>query len=74
MKNLLLSLGACVGLTAYAQALPDSVAMIVAGKQVPLSEFVFIAQKNAAVDLSDKQSVEQYVELFKNFKLKVADA
>ena len=74
MKNLLLSLGACVGLTAYAQALPDSVAMIVAGKQVPLSEFLFIAQKNAEVDLSDKQSVEQYVELFKNFKLKVADA
>ena len=74
MKNLLLSLGACVGLTAYAQALPDSVAMVVAGKQVPLAEFVYIAQKNAEVNLSDKQSVEQYVELFKNFKLKVADA
>ena len=74
MKNLLLSLGACIGLTTYAQALPDSVAMVVAGKQVPLAEFMYIAQKNAEVNLSDKQSVEQYVELFKNFKLKVADA
>ena len=74
MKILLLSLGACVGLTAYAQVLPDSVAMVVAGKQVPLAEFVYIAQKNAEVDLTDKQSVEQYVKLFKNFKLKVADA
>ena len=43
MKNLLLSLGACVGLTANAQALSDSVAMVVAGKQVPLAEFVYIA-------------------------------
>lgn len=74
MKHLLLSLGACVGLTAYAQAMPDSVAMIVAGKPVPMAEFMFIAQKNAEVDLSDKKSVESYVDLFKHFKMKVAEA
>lgn len=74
MKNLLLSLGVCVGLSAYAQAMPDSVAMIVNGKPVPLTEFVFIAKKNAEVNLTDKRSVKNYVELFKNFKLKVADA
>ena len=53
MKNLLLSLGACIGLTTYAQALPDSVAMVVAGKQVPLAGCMYIAQKNAEVNLSD---------------------
>ena len=74
MKNLLLSLGVCVGLSTYAQAMPDSVAMIVNGKPVPLTEFVFIAKKNAEVNLTDKRSVKNYVELFKNFKLKVADA
>ena len=43
MKNLLLSLGACIGLTTYAQALPDSVTMGVAGNQVTLAEFMYIA-------------------------------
>ena len=61
MKNLLLSLGVCVGLSAYAQAMPDSVAMIVNGKPVPLTEFVFIAKKNAEVNLTDKRSVKNYV-------------
>ncbi|MDR1115381.1 MAG: peptidylprolyl isomerase [Tannerella sp.] len=48
--------------------------MTVAGKEVPLSEFVYMAQKDNSVDLSDKKSAEQYLELFKIYKLKVADA
>ncbi|MDR1981892.1 MAG: peptidylprolyl isomerase [Tannerellaceae bacterium] len=52
----------------------DPVIMTVAGKQIPLSEFLFIAQKNNEVNLSDAKSAKEYVELFKNFKLKVADA
>ncbi len=52
----------------------DSLVMTVAGKPVSLDEFLFIAQKNSEVDLSDRKSVENYVELFKNFKLKVAEA
>ncbi|WP_455627651.1 peptidylprolyl isomerase [Parabacteroides chinchillae] len=60
--------------TGKAQTLPDSVVMTIAGKQIPLSEFVFIAEKNKEVDLSDSKSVKAYVELFKNFKLKVAEA
>ena len=52
----------------------DSLVMTVAGKPVLLDEFLFIAQKNSEVDLSDRKSVENYVELFKNFKLKVAEA
>lgn len=61
-------------LAGKAQTGADSVVMIVAGKQVLLSEFVFMAKKNSEVDLSDSKSLKAYVELFKNFKLKVADA
>lgn len=60
--------------TGKAQTAADPVVMTVAGKQIPLSEFVFIAEKNSEVNLSDSKSVKGYVELFKNFKLKVAEA
>ena len=75
MKKLLCLLGClwfCVG--ANAETLPDSIVMTVVGKPVPLSEFVFIAEKNGEIDWTDKKSVENYVELFKNFKLKVTEA
>lgn len=61
-------------LTGRSENLPDTVAMSVAGKNIPLSEFLFIAQKNGEVDLSDRKALREYVELFKNFKLKVAEA
>ena len=48
--------------------------MTVADIEVPLSEFLFLAQKDSEVDLLDRTSLESYVELFKNFKLKVAEA
>ncbi len=60
--------------TIEAKNLPDSVIMTVAGKPIPLSEFVFIAQKNDEADFSNKKSMDEYMELFKNFKLKVAEA
>ena len=74
MKKLLISLGVFACVTVNAQTASDSVVMTVAGKQVPLSEFIFIAEKNGEVDLSNTKSVKNYVELFKNFKLKVAEA
>ena len=74
MRRLLVCLGAFAFISVRADVLPDSVVMTVAGKQVPVSEFVFIAEKNGEVDLSDKKSVKDYVELFKNFKLKVTEA
>ncbi|MDR3261138.1 MAG: peptidylprolyl isomerase [Tannerella sp.] len=48
--------------------------MTVAEKEIPLSEFLFLAQKDSSVDLLNKKSLENYVTLFKNFKLKVAEA
>jgi peptidyl-prolyl cis-trans isomerase SurA len=57
-----------------AQLPKDSVIMTVAGKQIPLGEFEFIAKKNNEVDFSSEESIKKYIELFKNFKLKVAEA
>jgi peptidyl-prolyl cis-trans isomerase SurA len=52
----------------------DPVVMKVAGKDILLSEFLFLAQKDSSINLLDKKSLEDYVTLFKNFKLKVAEA
>jgi peptidyl-prolyl cis-trans isomerase SurA len=60
--------------TIEAKEKKDPVVMTVAGKEIPLSEFIYIAKKGNNVDLKDKKSVENFVELFKIYKLKVADA
>ena len=52
----------------------EPVVMTVAGKDVPLSEFIFMAKKDNSVDFKDKKTVANYVEIFKNYKLKVVDA
>lgn len=52
----------------------DPIVMTVANKEIPMSEFLFLARKDSSVNLLNKKSLENYVELFKNFKLKVADA
>lgn len=52
----------------------DSVVMTVAGKPVKIDEFLFMAKKNGAVNLSDQKERDSFVELYKNFKLKVAEA
>ncbi|MDR2121277.1 MAG: peptidylprolyl isomerase [Tannerella sp.] len=59
---------------ANAQDEDNPVVMTVAGKDIPLSEFLFLAQKDTSVDLLNKKSLANYIELFKNFKLKVAEA
>lgn len=73
MKKLLVLSLVLTCFTGYSQTSPDSVVMTVAGKDIPLSEFIFIARKNGEINLSDPTSVKDYVELFKNFKLKVAE-
>lgn len=64
----------CMPTFAQKKAAEDPTVMTIAGKDIPLSEFLFIAQKDSGVDLTNKKSLENYVTLFKNFKLKVADA
>lgn len=51
----------------------DPTVMTVAGKKVPLSEFEYLYNKNNGQQMTP-MSVDEYAELFKIYKLKVADA
>lgn len=62
-------------LAATAQVSNDEVLMTIAGKQVHVSEFMNIYQKNNVKGESiDKKSLDEYLDLFINFKLKVKQA
>ncbi len=74
MKKILLLSFIFVCFYGKAQTPKDSVVMTIAGKDIPIAEFEYIARKNNGVNFSDEKSVKEYVELFKNFKLKVAEA
>lgn len=52
----------------------DPVIMTVNGVDVPRSEFEYSYNKNNADGVIDKKTVEEYVDLFINYKLKVAAA
>ena len=72
-KKLFTFILAFVSLSIYAQT-NDAVVMKVNGKEVKMSEFEYIYNKNNNDDAIDKKTLEEYVTLFKNFKLKVAEA
>jgi Parvulin-like peptidyl-prolyl isomerase len=75
MKKILMLLVLVVMVTTVeAKGKKEPVVMTVSGKEILLSEFIFIAKKDNSIDFNDKKSVDDYVELFKNYKLKVADA
>lgn len=52
----------------------DPVLMNIAGKDVTKSEFEYIWNKNNSNATPDMKSLDEYVDLFINFKLKVAEA
>lgn len=52
----------------------DPVVMTVNGKPVPRSEFEYSYNKNNSEGVIDKKSVDEYVDLFVNYKLKVQAA
>lgn len=59
----------------FATQLPDSVAMTVGEKSVSMEEFLYMAKKDGSnSNLSEEKALKSFVELFENFKLKVADA
>ena len=73
MKKLILSLLVCVAAcNAFAQQ--DQVLMTINGKEIMASEFLYIYEKNNQDNSIDKKSMEEYLDLFINFKLKVTDA
>lgn len=71
-KRLILALGILFSLNTMAQT--DNVVMEIDGKKVTKSEFLQIYLKNNNNPKYDKQSLDEYMELFKKFKLKVAEA
>lgn len=72
-KNLIAgALCAATILTASAKG-SDPVLMTVGGKDVPLSEFEYLYNKNNAQQLQP-QTIDEYVDMFVTYKLKVADA
>ncbi len=75
MKKLLLisSLATVAAAMAAGKGSSDPVVMTVGGQDVPLSEFEYLYNKNNAQQV-EPVSFEQYVDMFVNYKLKVADA
>lgn len=69
--SVLLFAFAVLGLSAQQS---DPTLMKINGKNIPLSEFEYIYNKNNTNNVVDKKSLEEYVELFVNFKLKVEEA
>ena len=71
-KTILCSAFALLAVSASAQQAP--VVMTVNGVDVPRSEFEYSFNKNNSDGVIDKKSVDEYVDLFVNYKLKVAAA
>lgn len=70
--NALLAAMLLSGSIAFAQV--DPVVMTIAGKPVTRSEFEYSYNKNNSEGVIDKKTVEEYVDLFVNYKLKVQAA
>ncbi|MBQ9666670.1 MAG: peptidylprolyl isomerase [Bacteroidaceae bacterium] len=74
MKKIVLAAASLLmGVSAFAQA-DDPVIMKLNGKNVTRSEFEYSFNKNNSDGVLDKKTVEEYVPLFVDFKLKVAEA
>ena len=73
VKLLLGALLLC-GIQSLAQKTSDPVIMTINGQPVSRSEFEYSYNKNNAEGVIDKKSVEEYVDLFINYRLRVAAA
>ncbi len=75
MKKLFFYLFLAIPGLCLAQKVADPVIMTINGKNVPRSEFEYSYNKNGSVEGAvEKKSVEEYVDMFINYKLKVAEA
>lgn len=73
MKKLFMILMA-VAMAVAVNAQENPVLMTINGKPVMLSEFMYIYEKNNPKNENEIKSMEEYLDLFINFKLKVAEA
>lgn len=74
MKKFIVSCGVMLALGLSAGAQSDPVLMRINNKDVTRSEFEYNFNKNNTEGVVDKKSLEEYVDLFVNYKLKVAAA
>ena len=73
MKHKLFIASVILGSALLATAAKDPVLMKINGKDIKLSEFEYLYHKNSQQQL-EKETLEQYVDRFVTYKLKVADA
>ncbi|MBR6284190.1 MAG: peptidylprolyl isomerase [Muribaculaceae bacterium] len=73
MKSKLLVSTVLVGTALMALAAKDPVLMTINGKEVKLSEFEYLYNKNKQQQV-ESETLDQYVDRFVTYKLKVADA
>jgi peptidyl-prolyl cis-trans isomerase SurA len=73
MKSILVTI-ACTLVAVFAFSQDSQTIMEIGGKSVTKSEFLQIYLKNNPNPKYDKASLDEYMELFKKFKLKVAEA
>ena len=74
MKSFFLAASLLLSMTAGAQTVDDPVIMTVNGEPVLRSEFEYSYNKNNSEGVIDKKSIDEYVDLFINYKLKVCAA
>lgn len=73
LRTLLSAIAVCMVFNASAQA-DDPVIMHINGTPIARSEFEYSYNKNNSEGVIDKKTVKEYVDLFVNYKLKVAAA
>ena len=73
MKKTFLSI-ALMGASLLGFAQEDKVLMTINGEPIMASEFLYIYEKNNQETSLEKKSMEEYLDLFINFKLKVTEA
>ncbi len=70
-KSFLFTAALAIGMTAWAQR---ETLMTINGKEVSAEEFLYIYEKNNQAGALDPKTMDEYLDMFINFKLKVAEA
>jgi peptidyl-prolyl cis-trans isomerase SurA len=70
-KSILFLVAAVTAVTAFAQS---ETLMTINGKAVSAEEFLYIYEKNNQAGAIDPKTMDEYLDMFINFKLKVAEA
>lgn len=70
-KSIIVLFGMAISLMASAQ---NETLMTINGKAISAEEFIYIYEKNNQAGAIDPKSMDEYLDMFINFKLKVAEA